>query len=300
MKKKNRELNLIFSVAEEMVKNNGEDHFYYDIKNNNFIIAALDGCGGSGSKKYENYSGKTGAYIASRAVCGGIKSWFCQSHTGTELPQFIHEALSVCTHYADKTGRILGTLGKAFPTTAALISGSWDADKISVNCFWAGDSRCYMLNSNGLHQLTKDDLDDEDAMSNLTNDGVMTNVINASTAFELHSKTLVLKEPCILLTATDGCFGYLNSPMEFEYLLVDSLVKSRNVFEWKIALNERMHSIAGDDYTLCVAGYGFDDFEEIRHVFAKRNETLVKNYINPSNDVNTLWEAYKKEYSIYL
>ena len=82
MKKANQELNSIFSVAEEMKKNNGEDCFYFDVIDDNFIIASLDGCGGSGAKKYENYSGKTGAYIASRAVCGGIKEHL--------FHQFIH------------------------------------------------------------------------------------------------------------------------------------------------------------------------------------------------------------------
>ena len=77
MKKLTRELNSIFSISEEMVKDNGEDCFYYDVMDDRFIIAAFDGCGGSGSKKYQNYSGKTGAYIASRAVCGGVKTWFC-------------------------------------------------------------------------------------------------------------------------------------------------------------------------------------------------------------------------------
>ena len=229
MKKANQELNSIFSVAEEMVKNNGEDCFYYDVIDNNFIIAALDGCGGSGSKKYENYSGKTGAYIASRAVCGGVRTWFCESNEESKLPNYIQEALSVCKKYADKTGRIMGSLGKAFPTTTAIITGKLISNGIDANWYWAGDSRCYMLDYNGLHQLTTDDLDGQDAMSNLSNDGVMTNVINASTSFEVHNKKLSFDSPCILLTATDGCFGYLNSPMEFEYLLTDSLIKAKNL-----------------------------------------------------------------------
>ena len=300
MKKTNQELNSIFSVAEEMVKDNGEDCFYYEVNGENFIIAALDGCGGSGSKKYENYSGKTGAYIASRAVCGGVKSWFCESNKDKELINYIQAALSVSKQHADKAGRIMGSLGKAFPTTAAIITGKLNSNKVDVNCYWAGDSRCYMLDVNGLHQLTADDLDGQDAMSNLTNDGVMTNVINASTSFEIHNKKLSFENPCILLTATDGCFGYLNSPMEFEYLLIDSLVKAKNMTEWKISLNERMNKVTGDDYTLCVAICGFAEFEDIRSNFVQRNEFITEKYINSQNDVNDMWNMYKEDYSVYL
>ena len=300
MKKANQELNSIFSVAEEMVKNNGEDCFYYDVIDNNFIIAALDGCGGSGSKKYENYSGKTGAYIASRAVCGGVRAWFCESNEESNLPNYIQEALSVCKKYADKAGRIMGSLGKAFPTTAAIITGQINENKVNTTCYWAGDSRCYMLDAKGLYQLTTDDLDGQDAMSNLTNDGVMTNVINASTSFEMHNKKLVINHPCIFLTATDGCFGYLNSPMEFEHLLIDSLVKSKNMTEWKIALNERMNKVTGDDYTLCVAICGFADFEDIKKSFVERNKYITEKYMNSQNDVNDMWEIYKEDYSAYL
>lgn len=301
MKKMNWELASIFSVADEMVKNNGEDSFYYEVIGENFIIACFDGLGGSGAKKYENYSGKTGAYIASRAVCGGVSTWFNNSNKENELLKYIQQALSVCKKYADnKTSRILSSLSKEFPTTAAIVTGNLNKNTIDINCFWAGDSRCYMLDTNGLHQLTADDLDGQDAMSNLTNDGVMTNVINATTPFEIHGKNIVTDQPCILLTATDGCFGYLNSPMEFEYLLIDSLVESKNITEWKNSLDKRIRTVAGDDYTLCVAVCGFEDFNDIKSSFEKRNKFVAGKYVDSQKDVNDMWNIYKKEYSRYL
>jgi len=302
MKKTGQELNSIFSVAEEMVKNNGEDCYFYGVNDDDFIIASFDGCGGSGSKKYENYSGKTGAYIASRAVCGGVETWFKESNKSVELPDYIQKSLSVCKDYADKAGRIMGSLGKAFPTTASIITGNTGKSKdlLSISCFWAGDSRCYMLDDEGLHQLTTDDLDGQDAMSNLTNDGVMTNVINASTPFEIHFKEVVIDHPCILLTATDGCFGYLNSPMEFEHLLIDTLVDSKSIIQWRILLNDRMHQVSGDDYTLCVAACGYKNFENMRSSFNNRKQYITDMYINNSEDVNALWEVYKNDCSKYL
>ena len=157
-----------------------------------------------------------------------------------------------------------------------------------------------MLDSKGLHQLTKDDLDDQDAMTNLTNDGVMSNVINASSPYEIHYKEVVVDHPCIFLTATDGCFGYLNSPMEFEHLLLSTLVEAKSILQWRILLNDRMNKVAGDDYTLCVAVTGYKAFEDIRKDFVKREEYVADAYINNDCDVNSLWEVYKVEYSKYL
>jgi len=302
MRKTGQELNSIFSVAEEMVQNNGEDCYLFGIKDDDFIIASFDGCGGSGSKKYENYSGKTGAYIASRAVCGGVEAWFNESNDGKDLPMYIKKSLSVCKNYADRTGRIMGSLGKAFPTTAAIITGTSGKKKsaLNISCFWAGDSRCYMLDTEGLHQLTVDDLDGQDAMSNLTNDGVMTNVISASAPFEIHFKKVVIDHPCILLTATDGCFGYLNSPMEFENLLISTLIEAKGVAQWRILLNDRMQQVSGDDYTLCVAACGYKNFEDMKSSYKKRKKYIENTYINNSADVSELWKTYKIDYSKFL
>lgn len=301
MKKSDRDINAIFSVAGEMVPDNGEDSYYYEAKDGRFIISSFDGLGGSGAKKYENYSGKTGAYVASRAVCGSVKVWFEGRQKGEELIKYIRESLDILNSFADsKTSKLKGSLSKSFPTTAAILTGELKNNNLDIDCYWAGDSRCYMLDSEGLYQLTNDDLDGQDAMSNLSEDGVMTNVINAGNPFSIHSKKIVREKPCILLTATDGCFGYLNSPMEFEYLLVDSLVNSKNISEWKESLDERMREVTGDDYTLCVAIYGFKNFDDIKKNLVKRHIHIKTKYIDSDADVFSLWEDYKKDYSRYL
>jgi len=300
MKKTDLKLNTIFAVAEEMIKNNGEDSYYFSARESDLIVASFDGCGGSGAKKYNNYSGKTGAFIASRAVCGAVKDWYEDSKADSEIVDYITRGLQICTNFADPAGRILGSLGKSFPTTAAITKAFAQGDKLNVTCLWAGDSRCYMLNSMGLHQLSVDDLDTVDAMSNLTDDGVMTNVINASTPFEIRCKKYLFDKPCILLTATDGCFGYLTSPMAFEYLLTNSLINSSNISEWKKSINESIGEVAGDDYTLCVAVCGYESFNGLKAAFAERNAFVGKEYLAPEKDPRMLWEYYKKEYNKYL
>lgn len=300
MKRDNFKIDTVFCLAKEMVDGNGEDCYYYDSADETFIVAAFDGCGGSGSKRYENYSGKTGAYVASRAVCGGVKEWFDKVGDNSELVNYVHSTLEVCKRFADRSGRMLGSLGKAFPTTAAITVGHIMDGGVEVTCFWAGDSRCYMLDGMGLHQLTADDLDVADAMENLTSDGVLTNVINASTPYEIHAKTLFIDHPCILFSATDGCFGYLKSPMEFEALITDSLVASANINEWKRRMFERMLAVAGDDFTLCLAAVGYRDFASMRGAFVSRNDFVANNFMNPNYEPTVLWESYKKDYSVFL
>ena len=298
MKKVSQQLNSLFCVTKEMVQNHGEDSFCYNVSGNDFLVAAFDGCGGSGSKRYENFSGKTGAYIGSRAVSGGVHNWFEQSCDPDKIKEYIVHAMDICKSYADRAGRIMGSLGKAFPTTAAVIKARVTKGGVSASCFWAGDSRCYMLDKNGLHQLTEDDLDGQDAMSNLLNDGVMTNVISAGASFELHRKDFEFSYPCILISATDGCFGYLKSPMEFEYLLTDTLCSSSNMYEWKTALYDAMDAVAGDDFTLCVGVCGFKDFKDMKKVFANRNLYVKEKYVDNDQDKSVLWEEYKKDYSM--
>ena len=289
-------LSAIFYVAGEMKESNGEDSYFYGYSENDSVVAVFDGCGGIGSRRYANFSGKTGAYIASRAVSGVISNWFDESKDGETLSSYIKQALDKCNTYADKSGRMMGSLGKSFPTTAALIHVQGN----EVYCHWAGDSRCYILDDEGLHQLSLDDIDGEDAFSNITSDGVLTNVICGSSSFVLHKRKLPLNQPCIFITATDGCFGYLPSPFDFEYLITNSLLEASSIDEWKKTLDKTIRGYTGDDYTMCISAYGFSDFNDIKKFFTARNNELKNKYIDSKDDNAAKWEIYKEEYLKYL
>lgn len=299
-KKKNTPSSMVrsvFCVAGEMISGKGEDSYLYAVNGESALIAAFDGCGGIGSKRYLHYSEKTGAYIASRAVCGGVKNWFDnEPHNDNALPGYIQRALKVCEYYADAESGLRGSLRKSFPTTAAMIR----VDNGSATCFWAGDSRCYLLDAGGLHQLSNDDIDGEDAFSNISGDGVLTNVICSSVPYDIHAKHIPLQTPCVLLTASDGCFGYLNTPMDFEYLLTSTLMMSNSISEWEYNLDKRIKEFTGDDYTMCVAVYGYEDFQHLRNSYAARASYVYTQYINSAADDESKWNAYKDGYSIYL
>ena len=85
--------------------------------------------------------------------------------------------------------------------------------------FWAGDSRAYVLPADGARQLSTDDLrDPSDAMANLRRDSVVSNAMSADTDFHVNYRRVELKAPFLLVCATDGCFGYVPTPMHFEHL----------------------------------------------------------------------------------
>ena len=304
-------LSMLFHVAGEAIPENGEDSFCVDMRDNRAMVAVFDGCGGIGAQRYQNYCEKTGAFMAARAVAGAAEQWFADDADAAKLENYIRAALRVCTRYGDQqVSRLRGSLGKSFPTTmAAMVCAPAEADKaeddkdenkVQADCFWAGDSRCYLLDQSGLHQLTADDTPGgNDAMSNLTDDGVLTNVINGSEPFALHRKSYTFSPPCILFSATDGCFGYIATPMEFELLLLRTLMDSKSISEWKEHLFELFSEVSGDDFTMCLAGYGFKDFRDVQRRFSKRFSELDK-LLEPEDVRNNLWAKYRKEYEAYL
>ena len=52
----------------------------------------------------------------------------------------------------------------------------------------------------------------------------------------INVKKIRIEHPCIIMAATDGCFGYLKSPMEFEKLLLDTLLAGESIVQWQNAL----------------------------------------------------------------
>lgn len=303
----------ILSVCQAKIPGNGEDSYIFSVNECGGLIGVFDGCGGSGAKNYPKLRGKTGAYLASRAVAGAFDSWFdscCREGgfdfdtAGKKLIAEIKRSLSVCADAGreEKSLQLKGTMSREFPTTAAtLLFQELKRGEAAVNCIWAGDSRCYLLDGDGLAQLTIDDLDGFDAMENLTADGVLTNVICNSGSFKLHRTSFSVREPCVLFVATDGCFGYMSTPMEFEFALFDALFRSSGVHEWENNLSDLFGKYAGDDYTLVALLIGFGSFENLKKTLLPRANIVYEKYISrltkaSREDVQKLWEHYRGSY----
>ena len=129
--------------------------------------------------------------------------------------------------------------------------------------FWAGDSRAYVFEPDaGARQLTTDDIRDRgDAMANLREDSVVSNAMSADTDFLVNHRKVELTAPFLVVAATDGCFGYLPSPMHFEHLVLAALRDAPDTDSWSAAVQAQIGAVTGDDAAMAVLGIGADHDE---------------------------------------
>ena len=295
------------AIYKEKKPDNGEDASLYSINSQFALVGAFDGCGGAGAKKYANLQSKTGAYIASRAVAAAVKSAFCDMgiQPGAEAVDPVHQriddTLQLCLNYLGDSSRLRSGIVKTLPSTAAFaVCRPWGS-QILVDYYWAGDSRVYLLDEDGLAQLSMDDLTDPDPMNNLYNDGPMTNVVSKSKDYVIHHGNVLLEKPAIVFAATDGCFGYLKTPMEFEYLLLSKLLEAENPQGWERELDRYFDAIAGDDYTFTAVAMDFGDFDTMRRAFHQRAQSLYDEVICGIEGLELeekfkLWNSYRQNY----
>jgi hypothetical protein len=196
-------------------------------------------------------------------------------------------------------------------------------DTWECHLLWAGDSRVYLLRpGSGAAQLTTDDIRDQgDAMANLRQDSVISNAMSADTPFVVNHRKVELTAPFMIIAATDGCFGYVPSPMHFEWLLLSTLRQSPDPDSWSDLLQAQIIAIGGDDASMAVLGIGagHQGFQEL---FAGRTATLQKRWVAPLDELEAevtalerqldelrrqqtryaaeLWAAYRPGYEQYL
>lgn len=314
-------LDFRFLVTGEMVEGGGEDCFYSAQKEHSAIAAVFDGCGGLGSRIYQNYSRRTGAYMASRAASGALRDWYQEDEkypgaadgdaagTAKRISAYLSAALDVVTGRAGETSRIFGTMVRDFPTTAAAAYARDTERGTELQYFWAGDSRVYLMNRDGLAQLTKDDVDNKNAMTNLRSDGALTNVVAADQKYVLHTgKTLRFSEnePYMVFAATDGCFGYLPTPMDFEDMILTCLLRAKTPDQFRQKMDTCIGEIAGDDYTLAFMCFGYGDFRTLQDLMRDRKKILQHDYMDwmeqdPSLEMQEhMWEEYRGGYERFL
>lgn len=293
------------SVNNEQIKGRGEDAYISLANEQGAIVGCFDGCGGIGSRRYTAFGTHTGAYVSSRITAQATADWFLRGCECTNSVRFseqtlaegIRNTLICCRKMEQGASSLKGTLAKEFPTT--LVAALADLNHISF--YWAGDSRGYILDAKGLHQITVDDVEQQDAMANLSDDGPLKNVISASGHFVIHRKETTLRRPGVLLTCTDGCFSYLDSPMAFELLLLETLERAQSLFQWEVLLSEQIGRVAGDDYTLQGVTLGYGQFDQVKGNLHPRYTELRKRYVREKGQetLSAWWQTYKIEYEQY-
>ena len=312
-------LDFIISFCRDMIPEHGEDSYCYSFCDTAGILGVFDGCGGAGARKHEFYSGKTEAYIASRLCAGSFYDSFRATFPCNLSPdQITNEILAPNAIQAlvtyeppkDETGfRMTGSMVRTLPSTAAVaLIQQADNDELLVSAIWAGDSRVFILDERGLAQLTIDDTSVPDPMENIYEDGVLKNVFCSDRKVKVHCKTIRVKPPFVVLSATDGCFGYVSTPMEFEGILINTLLNSSSPAEWEVKLAEMIGASAGDDHTICLASFGYNSFTALQKSLSKRYTHILKKYLNPVSNLPVddrqsrykLWDQYQADYMRYL
>lgn len=309
---------VILSIEVEQKAGQGEDSAAcVVVPNKAALIAALDGCGGAGSRKYAMANNWTGARIASFSCAQTLVDWFyanridylgTQSYSSQLIANSLTKALSekmqelkIAT--AGESGRVvLSSMVKPFPTTMAAALASVENNGVRCLMMWAGDSRGYVFSDSGLYQITRDDLRGEiDPFDNIEQDGVLSNVISAN-EFHINVKDMMVNNRCVIIAATDGCYGYLRSPMEFESILLSSLMEANSLKTWEDILSSRIGAVAADDYTLQALAVGFDSFEQLKDHYStayKQFQEKYGKYIMPGvsqSELRTVWNSYKQRY----
>jgi serine/threonine protein phosphatase PrpC len=301
------------------------------------LVAVFDGMGGAGGTVYETPEGRrTGAYLASRIARDVVEQrmldllepdWNLNGEAAAEdlhgsVQQALRERLAELN--APPSG-LRSRLLRALPTTMAVVAlqrtqpggSTW-----ACHLLWAGDSRAYVFEPAGARQLTTDDLRDPgDAMANLHHDSVVSNAISADTDFHVNYRRIELRAPFLVACATDGCFGYMSTPMHFEHLVLSRLQRARTTTAWSASLQSEIASVTGDDAAMSMMGVGAT-LKEFQALFAPRVAELEEQFIGPLDELNdavaqaerelellrqrqlatttAIWSRYKAGYERYL
>jgi hypothetical protein len=302
------------------------------------LVGVFDGMGGAGGTVYETPDGpRTGAYIASRVARDVAEErmlalldpeWNLDGPAAArDLRRSVKGALAdTLAALNAPTSGLRSRLLRALPTTMALMAlqrreprkGRW-----AGHVFWSGDSRVYVFTpATGAHQLTRDDLRDRgDALVNLRQDSVVSNAMSADTEFVVHHHQVELSAPFLAVAATDGCFGYLRTPIHFEHLVLGALRDSTDTQSWSRLVQQRIGAVTGDDAAMAVLGVGADH-AEFQKLFTDRTSDIEERCVTPLDGLESevgraeqaltearrrhaalqtsLWSAYKPEYERYL
>jgi serine/threonine protein phosphatase PrpC len=301
------------------------------------LLGVFDGMGGAGGTLYETPEGRrTGAYLASRIARDVVEQrmldllepdWHLNGKAAARnLQHSVQQALKQRLQELNPAPSSLRSrLIRALPTTMAVVAlqrtqpggPTW-----AGHVFWAGDSRAYVFEPRGASQLSTDDLRDPgDALANLRRDSVVSNAMSADTEFHINHRRVELRSPFLVVCATDGCFGYVRTPMHFEYLVLSHLLEARNTEAWSSALQAEIAAVTGDDAAMSALGVGAD-FKEFQELFAPRVGELASDFIEPLDELSDAvtraeqelralqsrqldemterWNRYKSEYERYL
>lgn len=283
-------------------------------KRNWGIISVFDGLGGAGGVDYTHNMSKErhkGAYWASRYVRESIEKLIQHRPKGKEPLEYIEKNIQsfIIENLNEKINEftIADSDVKAkdmdfvFPTTMALCVYKLEDSKLTINCYWAGDSRIYLFDGHKFIFLTIDDSEaGGDPFSTLNADLPMTNKISQNKAFHINKSVYIheLKNdiPISLIATTDGCYGYYLNPIEFEHMLLSCLINEESSNYMGRIQQSVIDNGQQDDLSMAITVIGGEkenSMNSIKILAAERlNNPIFIDYLN--------WRKKQKEDKIEL
>ncbi len=159
------------------------------------------------------------------------------------------------------------------PSTLTATVMDDQGDHVDALYFWAGDSRGYVWDGQGLAQVTEDHERDE----------TMTNLITLTKPFRVEARFLSIPKPCILFNATDGCYKcpVFDSPFDLEYIFLKSIDDASDFMDASHYLSVQFHEIGrhDDSNTMALAAFGYADYEQLQAAARARLATIDETII---------------------
>lgn len=305
----------------------GEDSEPLSFSNDTMCaVGVFDGMGGSGASKGAvkgNNEEHSQAYFASRMAKDAVEHFLESTQdeiTAATLKEAIMQQFDEKIVDREIKSMLRSSLLRPYPTTMALVVvESRKETNYSIKSFWAGDSRNYLWTDTDFCQISNDDLKGKkDPYENLKNDDVLSNCITATGRFDIKELCIEQTPPFIVISATDGCFGYLKAPMYFERIIKDALVKAEDKNGWVKEIKDKIQQIAADDISLSLWAVGCDDFKELKKRFGQYDDKFFKDIDNAFDELKTAeqklhemskryeslltsyWKQYKSSYMKYF
>lgn len=159
------------------------------------------------------------------------------------------------------------------PSTLAVGLTDEREDGVDAVYFWAGDSRAYFWDADGLGQVTEDHEKDE----------TMTNLITLTKPFAIEGRYVSYEKPCLLFNATDGCYKcpVFGSPFDLEYILLQAIVSSDDLDAAMAALGAQFDGIGrhDDSNTMAAETFGFADYAALKEAAKERLRAIDRTVI---------------------
>ena len=182
--------------------------------------------------------------------------------------------------------RLKGTY--LLPTTLSVTLMREREESVDLICLWAGDSRAYYWNEEGLAQIS----DDHEI------GGTMTNLISLAKDFRLQICSLKVKKPCLVFNATDGVYKCMMfaSPLDLESLLLQAILKSESAEQLEENLDKIYENIGrhDDSNSLAAVTFGYADLGALKAAARKRSDEIEREIVSRLPGILT--RDYRAEY----